>query len=94
MSAAEAAAAEEQRGELTGSIHENDAEIARVRAAIDANDAAQASVQRTIDAAIDDQRAANPQLLKTLKQFRLQVRLEASVPCVPNLLCTAAHCAG
>lgn len=74
MSKEEAAAAEAQRGELLGSIQENDAEIARVRGAIDANDAAQASVQRAIDAAIDGHRAANPQLLKTLKQFRLQAR--------------------
>lgn len=74
MSEAEAGAAAAQQEELTGSIRENDAEIARVRTAIDANDAAQASVQRAIDAAIDDHRAANPQLLKTLKQFRLQAR--------------------
>lgn len=74
MSKQEAAAEEEQRGELACSIQENDAEIARVRAAIDANDAAQASVQHAIDAAIDGHRAANPQMLKTLKQFRLQAR--------------------
>lgn len=74
MSTPEAAAAEQQHAELASSIQETDSEIAGMRAALDANDAAQASVQQAIDAAIDGQRAANPQLLKTLKQFRLQAR--------------------
>lgn len=60
--------------ELAQRIKDNESEIALLRGAIEANEVAQQSVQARIDGTIEGQGSRNPQLLKMLKQFRLQVR--------------------
>ena len=60
--------------ELAQRIMDNESEIALLRGAIEANEVAQQSVQARIDGTIEGQGSRNPQLLKMLKQFRLQVR--------------------
>lgn len=63
--------------ELAQRIRDNEAEIALLRGAIEANEASQQSVQARIDGTIEGQGSRNPQLLKMLKQFRLQVTMLA-----------------
>lgn len=59
--------------ELAQRIKDNESEIALLRGAIEANEVSQQSVQARIDGTIEGQGTRNPQLLKMLKQFRLQV---------------------
>lgn len=63
--------------ELAQRIQDNEAEIALLRGAIEANEVSQQSVQARIDGTIEGQGSRNPQLLKMLKQFRLQVCMHA-----------------